>query len=363
MSFGIGNAFRVTVFGESHGRCVGAVVDGCPAGLELCEGDIQRELDLRKPGRAGASPRSEPDLVTIQSGLTGGRTNGGPIMMMVANKDVDSSWYDRNRGLLRPSHADYTAFVKYGGFHDQRGGGFFSGRMTAAMVMGGAVAKKLLAINGVDVVAHLVQAGSAIARANIPDAVLKKNLKESPIWCADLEASAAMVKEIEDARLHGDSVGGVVECRVRGLPPGVGEPIFDSVESIISHGLFSIPAVKGVEFGGGFSLSSKRGSEANDEYAVEDGRAVTLTNNSGGILGGISDGMPLVLRAAFKPTPSISKRQRSVDVSKMEETSIQIEGRHDPCVAVRAVPVVEGVVSACLADLMIRSQKIGRVNG
>ncbi len=363
MSFGIGSAFRVTVFGESHGRCVGAVVDGCPAGLELGEEDIQRELDRRKPGKGATSPRAEADLVTIQSGLTNGRTNGGPIMMMMLNKDVDSSWYDRNKGLIRPSHADYTAFVKYGGFNDWRGGGFFSGRMTAGMVMGGAVAKKLLVSNGVKVVAHLVQAGGVKAKSDLSDAAIEASLKESPIWCADKEASAPMAEAIESARLQGDSIGGIVECRVRGLPAGVGEPMFDSVESVISHGIFSIPAVKGVEFGGGFALSSKRGSEANDEFAIKNGKAVTLSNNSGGVLGGLTDGMPVVLRVAFKPTPSISKKQRSVDIFKMEEAVIKVEGRHDACIAVRAVPVVEAVVSASLADLMIRAHEIGRVNG
>ncbi len=362
MSFGMGRAFRMTVFGESHGSCIGAVVEGCPAGLELDAGDIQRELDRRRPGRDTASPRVERDLVRIESGITDGRTNGGPIMMIIRNEDTDSSWYAKNRNVPRPSHADYTAFVRYGGFNDWRGGGFFSGRMTAGMVMGGAVAKKLLSGNGVRAVAHLVQAGGV--RANdVSDAELEAQAAESPVWCADKSASALMIKAIEDARAQGDSIGGIVECRVFGLPAGIGEPVFSSVESMVSHAVFSIPAVKGIEFGGGFALSSKRGSEANDEFALDGGRIVTRSNNSGGILGGITNGMPVVLRVAFKPTPSIGKEQRSVDLSRMAETTIRVGGRHDPCIAVRAVPVVEAVVSASLADMMKKAHKIGKVEG
>jgi chorismate synthase len=363
MSFGIGSEFRMTVFGESHGRCIGVVVEGCPPGLEIGVDDIQWELDRRKPGREATSSRKERDLVRIESGLTNNRTNGGPIMMMISNEDTDSSWYDRNRMVPRPSHADYTAFVKYGGFNDWRGGGFFSGRITAGMVMGGAIAKKLLSRRGVKIIAHLVQVGDVRAKGEIPDAELEAKARESPIWCADKEVSALMSEELEKAKSENDSLGGAVECRVLGLPVGVGEPIFDSVESVISHGIFSIPAVKGIEFGGGFGLSSKRGSEANDEFAIEGGRIVTQSNNSGGILGGITNGMPIVLRVAFKPTPSIGKKQRSVDISTMKKKEIRVEGRHDPCIAVRAVPVVEAMVATCLADLMIRVHKIGRVEG
>ena len=359
MSFGIGSAFRITVFGESHGQCIGAVVEGCPAGLELGAADIQRELDRRRPGRGTASPRSESDTVIVESGITDGRTNGGPVMMMIRNEDTDSSWYAKNRNVPRPSHADYTAHVKYGGFNDWRGGGFFSGRITAGMVMGGAVAKKLLLRSGVRAVAHLIQAGGVKA-ASSPDEGLEARAAGSPVWCADARASKLMVKVIDDARAEGDSIGGIVECRVFGLPAGIGEPVFDSVESALSHAVFSIPAAKGIEFGGGFALSARRGSEANDEFALDGGRIVTLTNNSGGILGGITNGMPLILRVAFKPTPSIAKEQRSVDLSRMAETTIRVGGRHDPCVAVRAVPVVEAVVSASLADMLKKAHLIGK---
>lgn len=360
MSFGIGRSFRMTVFGESHGRCVGALVDGCPAGIELGAGDIQRELDRRRPGRAAASTRAERDIVVVESGVTDGRTNGGPIMAIIRNEDTDPSWYAKNRGVPRPSHADYTAHVKYGGFSDWRGGGFFSGRITAGMVMGGAVAKKLLSRSGVRAVAHLVQAG-AVKAGDVPDDGLDAMAAESPIWCADRRASEMMLKAIEEVRADGDSIGGIVECRIFGLPVGIGDPIFDSVESVLSHAVFSIPAVKGVEFGGGFPMSAMRGSEANDEFAIDGGRVVTRTNNSGGILGGITNGMPVVLRVAFKPTPSIGKEQRSVDLSRMEETTIRVGGRHDPCVAVRAVPVVEAVVSVGVADMIMNAHKIGSI--
>lgn len=363
MTFSLGKEFRITIFGESHGQCVGALIEGCPAGTPVSEGELQRELDRRRPGKGLGSPRKEEDRVQLIAGVFNGRANGGPIVAIIANRDVDSSWYERNRHIPRPGHADYTAFVKYAGMNDWRGGGFFSGRMTAGIVAAGAVAMKLLAAKGVRVIAHLVQMGGVRAEANVPDSDLESLASKDPVRCASSTASRLMLKELEKAAAEGDSLGGVVECRVLGLPPGIGEPVFDSVESVLSHGLFGIPAVKGIEFGGGFGLSGMRGSEANDEFCIRDGAVSTRTNNCGGILGGITDGMPVRMRIAFKPTPSISKAQRSVDLSKMEEAELRIEGRHDPCVAVRAVPVVEAIVAACLADLMIRSQKMARTGG
>lgn len=363
MTFTFGKEFRFTVFGESHGRCVGVVVEGCPAGLEISEAELQRELDRRRPGTGPVSARREEDAVRIMSGVTGGRANGGPIMALVSNVDVDSSWYERNRFLPRPGHADYTAFVKYGGFNDWRGGGFFSGRMTAGMVIAGAIAKSILSKKGARVFAHLIQLGSVRVEEDLGDEEVEAIATKSLIWCASEAASKRMINELAKAASEGDSLGGVVECRAVGIPAGIGEPIFDSLESVISHGLFSIPAVKGVEFGGGFGLSRMRGSEANDEFAVIGGKVLTKTNNSGGILGGISNGMPIVVRAAFKPTPSIAKAQRSVDLSKMEGAEIRVEGRHDPCVAVRGVPVVEAIVAASLADMMSMAHKISRVEG
>uniref|UniRef100_A0A7C3ERV6 Chorismate synthase n=1 Tax=Candidatus Methanomethylicus mesodigestus TaxID=1867258 RepID=A0A7C3ERV6_9CREN len=363
MTFSFGKDFKFTIFGESHGQCVGVVVEGCPAGLEISGGDIQRELERRRPGTGPVSTRHEGDAVRIMSGVTAGRANGGPIMALVSNVDVDSSWYERNRFLPRPGHADYTAFVKYGGFNDYRGGGFFSGRMTVGMVIAGAIAKKILSAEGVRIFAHLIQLGSVRVAENVGDEEVEAIAAKSPLWCASEVASQRMLDELAKAASDGDSLGGVVECRATGVPPGIGEPLFDSVESVVSHGLFSIPAVKGVEFGGGFSLSRMRGSEANDGFAIIGGKVLTKTNNSGGILGGISNGMPIVVRVIFKPTPSIAKTQRSVDLSKMEGAEIRVEGRHDPCVAVRGVPVVEGMVAVSLADLMSRAHKISRVEG
>lgn len=363
MTFSFGKDFRMTVFGESHGSCVGVIIDGCPAGTPITEEVVQRELDRRRPGSGLASPRKEEDSVRLMAGVFNGRANGGPIMALIMNKDADSSWYERNRLVPRPGHSDYTAHVKYAGYNDWRGGGFFSGRMTAAFVVAGAVAKRLLADEGVRVAAHVVRIGRAEAGASVPDRDLERLASLSPVWCADAEASKRMVEELEKAASEGDSLGGMVECIVTGVPAGVGEPLFDSVESILSHGLFSIPAVKGVEFGAGFRLSGMRGSEANDEYCTKNGAVSTRTNNCGGVLGGITDGMPVRLRVAFKPTPSIRRAQRSVDLSRMEEVEVRIEGRHDACVAVRAVPVVEAIVAACFTDLMIRAQKIGKPGG
>ncbi len=358
-SFSFGKGFRISIFGESHGNVVGALVEGCPAGLRLAESDVQRELDRRRPGQALTSPRREPDEVRILSGVFNGRANGGPISLVVKNEDVDSSWYEANRHIPRPGHADYAAYVKYGGFNDYRGGGFFSGRMTAGMVMAGAVAKTLLSQRGVQVMAHVVQIGRVAIDGPITDEQIARS-RDSPVRCADPEASKMMIEELERAAADRDSLGGAVECRVTNLPVGVGEPIFDSVESVVAHGIFSIPAVKAIEFGSGSRLCSMRGSEANDEFTVSGGRVSTKTNNCGGVIGGLTDGMPLVFRACIKPTPSIGKPQRSVNLKKMEETELSIAGRHDPCIAVRAVPVVEAMTAICIADLMIRSQDIPR---
>ncbi len=359
MSFGFGKEFRVTVFGESHGTCVGAVVEGCPAGLPLEEGDIQRELDRRKPGGRHSSARGEPDRIRLISGICGGRTNGGPITMLVENEDVDSSWYEENRHLPRPGHSDFPAYVKYGGMNDYRGGGFFSGRMTAPLVMGGAVAKRLLSTLGVKVIGHIVQIGRIRLLEQVSDQAIEAATLRGAI-CADTGTAREFEGEIDRVAKEGDSVGGVVECRVLNLPTGVGEPFFDSVESTIAHGVFSIPGVKGVEFGAGFGFASMRGSEANDTIVARDGKFETETNRSGGVQGGLTTGMPLLFRVAVKPTPSIRKEQRTVDMRTMQEATIKVGGRHDPCIAVRAVPVVEAVAAVCIADLMARDGKIPR---
>lgn len=351
----LGERFVTLSFGESHGRCVGAVVDGCPAGMPIDESDIQGLLDLRKPGQSViTTQRKEEDKVEIISGVFNGRTTGAPICMLIWNKDSDSRAYDTIKNIPRPGHADYPAMVKYAGFADYRGSGRFSGRLTATLVMGGAVARKLLRItHGIDTVAYTTEIGGIVA-----DGISSANIArryENDVRCPDPEAASKMKEAILQAKKDGDSLGGVIECITTGLPVGLGEPIFASLESEISKALFSIPAVKAVEFGSGFAGSRRRGSENNDVYYLEDGRISTRTNNSGGILGGLSNGMPLVVRTGFKPAASIAKDQQTLDVSKGDLTNLKVPGRHDPCVVPRAPPVVECVVSLVIADHAIRA--------
>jgi chorismate synthase len=351
----IGERFVVMSFGESHGRCVGMVVDGCPAGMPLNESDIQGQLDLRKPGQSVVTTqRKEEDKVEILSGVFNGHTTGAPICMLIWNKDSDSRPYELLKDIPRPGHADYPAAVKYGGFADYRGSGRFSGRLTATMVMGGAVAQKLLrSVLGIQTVAYTTEIGG-IKAANITSENIAKRY-ENEVRCPDPKAAEKMKDAILEARRDGDSLGGVIECTSSGLPVGLGEPIFSSLESDISRALFSIPAVKAVEFGSGFDGSKRRGSENNDLYFINNGKVVTKTNNSGGILGGLSNGMPIVVRVGFKPAASIAKSQETLDISKKATTKLAVPGRHDPCVVPRAPPVVECVVSMVLADHALRA--------
>ncbi len=358
----IGKALVLTCFGESHGKCVGAVIDGCPAGLPLKEEDVQIELNKRRPGLTAVStPRREEDRVEIISGVYKGYTTGAPICMIVKNRDVDSTPYRVVSIKPRPGHADYTARVKYGGYNDPRGGGRFSGRITVAYVMAGAIAKKILGLLGIEVLAHTVQIGNVKVEGDVPYESIRGNVYSNPVRCAVPEVAEKMIKEILEASREGDSVGGVVEAIALNVPAGLGEPIFDSLDSDIAKMLFNIPAVRGVEFGAGFKIASMKGSEANDPYAIRDGKIVTLTNNAGGILGGISNGMPILVRAAFKPTPSISKRQKTVNLETMSEDYIEFSGRHDPCIVPRAVPVVESCLAFVLADHAIRAGFIPRI--
>ncbi|HIQ30220.1 MAG TPA: chorismate synthase [Candidatus Caldiarchaeum subterraneum] len=360
----LGERFVVVSFGESHGRCVGVVIDGCPAGLEISEEDIQMELDRRRPGQSIlTTQRREQDRVEILSGVFNGRTTGAPICMLVWNRDVDSSPYLRILNKPRPGHADYVARVKYGGFNDWRGGGRFSARVTAGYVMAGAVAKKLLSKTlGIEVMAYTKEIGGVVA-GELPPEVIRERRYANDVRCPDEEAAKRMTELILKARGEGDSLGGVVECIALNVPVGLGEPVFSSLDSDLARVLFSIPAVKGVEFGAGFRASRMRGSEHNDPYVVRNGRVETLTNNSGGVVGGISNGMPIVVRAAFKPVSSIAKPQRTVDLEKMRETEIIIPGRHDPVVVPRAVPIVEAVVAITLADHAVRAGFIKNVVG
>lgn len=362
MSNSLGRWFRITSFGESHGRCVGVVVDGCPAGIPLESEDIQHELDRRRPGQSHVSTsRTEGDKVEILSGVFRGHTTGAPICMLVWNSDRDSSGYEERRWTPRPGHADWTAHVRYGGFNDYRGGGRFSGRITAGFVMAGAVAKKLLAsVLGVEVLAHSKEIGGVEARDVTADE-MRTNVEGNPVRCADPEAARLMEEAIKEAASEGDSVGGAVECITLNMPPGVGDPMFDTLEGDLAKALYAIPAVKAVEFGLGKEYVSVRGSSANDSYTIINGRISTETNNAGGILGGLSSGMPIRCLITFKPTPSIAKSQRTVDVSRMEETTIEVGGRHDPCIVPRAVPVVESMVSVVLADHALGAGLIPRV--
>ncbi len=347
----IGKRLVLTSFGESHGRCVGAVLDGCPAGLDLQEKDIQKMLDQRKPGQSAiTTQRKEGDVVEIISGVFQNHTTGAPITMLIWNKDHDSKAYDELKTKLRPGHSDYPAMVKYKKFNDYRGGGRFSGRLTATHVMGGAIARKLLKVTlGVETNSYTSQIGK-VKLNNQVSSKMFKSIYSNEVRCPDEKIAKKMKDAILAAKKKGDSLGGIIESITTNLPVGLGEPIFSSLESDISKAIFSIPSVKGVEFGSGFEGASKMGSENNDLYVVKNGKIITKTNNSGGILGGLSTGMPIIMRVAFKPASSISKKQTTVDAKTKKSTILQIKGRHDPCVVPRAPPVVDSLVALTLAD-------------
>jgi len=360
MENSIGKLFTITSFGESHGRCIGVVIDGCPAGLPVSEEDIQKEVDKRKPTSPIATTRAEEEKVEVLSGILDGHTTGAPVCLLIWNMDIDSTEYERVKSLPRPGHADYTAFVKYGGFNDYRGGGRFSGRITATFVMAGALAKKLLSRIGVEVLAHTVEIGGVKAATKGLDEI-RARVETNPLKCADTTAAEEMLRVVEQAKKEGDSVGGIIEGIALNMPVGLGEPVFDTLEGDLSKALFAIPAVKGVEFGSGFSAARKRGSENNDPFSIKDGKIVTTTNNAGGILGGISNGMPIVVRVAVKPTSSIAIKQDTVDIREMKNTTIEVKGRHDACIVPRAVPAVEAMTAVTLCDFAIRAGLIPEV--
>jgi len=351
----------MTCFGESHGKCVGVVIDGCPAGLQLSEQDIQEELDKRIPQSEIVSARIERDAVKILSGVFNGFTTGAPICALVWNKEAIPNEYELMKDTPRPGHADYPARMKYGGFNDYRGGGRFSGRITVAFIMAGAIAKKLLGLFGIEVLAYTIEIGDVKLQKIPMIEEIRENKYKSTVRCPDMTSAQAMEEAILEAKREGDSVGGVIECIALNVPLGVGEPLFDALDADIAKMLFNVPAVKGVEFGAGFKAAQLKGSENNDAYAIRDEKIVTLTNNAGGILGGISSGMPILVRVAIKPTPSISNDQKTVNLSRMEETQIRVKGRHDPCIIPKAVPVIESAVSIVLADHMLRAAIIPKV--
>ncbi len=362
----LGERFSITSFGESHGKCIGTIVDGCPAGLKLDESDIQPLLNLRRPGQSViTTQRKETDQVSILSGVFHGYTTGAPICLIIWNTDADSRSYDEIKNTPRPGHSDYPAYLKYGGFADYRGSGRFSGRLTATLVMGGAVALKILSkYLNIEIISYTQSIGNNICNTdNMSFDELSRKRYLNDVRCPDSEVAMKMKEDILVARKDGDSLGGIIECTTKGIPPGLGEPIFESIESELSKGLFSIPAVKGVEFGSGFTGSSLRGSQNNDTFYIEksSGKILTCTNNSGGILGGITNGMPLKIRIAFKPAASISMTQKTVNVEKGIETDLHVKGRHDPCVVPRAPPVVDSVVGIILLDHCIKCNLIPRV--
>lgn len=353
----LGKNLMITTIGESHGKRIGVIVDGCPSGVPVHLREIQAEVDRRRSRGGLTTGRREKDRVILISGIKKKRTTGEPIRMEIENKDVNSRVYEEMRNKPRPGHADYTARMKYKGLHDYRGGGIFSGRMTACYVMAGAIAKKLLALKGIKTLAHVVQVGKVKIDREISDEEIERNVYSSGVRCADPVIAKKMKVEILRAKEEGDSIGGVIEDRILGVPVGIGEPLFDSVESVLSHGMFSIPAVKGIEFGAGFRAAEMRGSEHNDPFTIRGGRVITSTNNAGGILGGLSNGMPIIFRVVVKPTSSIAKRQKTADLDQMKPAEIQVKGRHDPCIAIRAVPVVEAMAAICMADLLLEGEK------
>jgi chorismate synthase len=356
MSSSFGEYVRISIFGESHGEAIGVVLDNLPAGQAIDEEQLAVQMARRAPGRdLAATPRHEGDRVCIVSGLLHGKTTGAPLCGMIENTNTRSADYENLRILPRPGHADYTGAVRYHGANDVRGGGHFSGRLTAPLTFAGAICRQILSAQGVCIGAHALRIANVSDKAFDPvhiPADLLKRLSGEYFSLIDRTAETAMRQEIEAARKDADSVGGVVECAVTGLPAGLGSPMFYGVENVLSAILFGIPAVKGVEFGDGFGAAALHGSENNDVFAAKDGRVVTATNHCGGILGGITTGMPLIVRAAFKPTPSIGRQQSTVDLNTLQSEPLVVHGRHDPCIVPRAIPVVEAAVAVGLMNLM-----------
>ena len=342
-----GSKIKLSIFGESHGNAIGITIDGLPAGFSIDMDKIMMEMARRAPGKSSLStPRKESDIPEILSGYFEGKTTGTPLCAIIRNSNTKSKDYSKLKDVMRPGHADYTGAIRYKGFNDYRGGGHFSGRITAPLVFAGAICKQILEVKGIIVSAHINSIGKikdcSFLESDISDELLN-SFKEKELPLINTKLEDEMRQEILSARSSGDSIGGTIECAILGVSPGIGDPFFDSVESTLAHLMFSVPAVKGIEFGKGFDISKMRGSEANDEYYLENGNIKTKTNNNGGILGGITNGMPIIFNVAIKPTASIFKEQKAVNIITMEETTLCIEGRHDPCIVQRALPVIEAV--------------------
>lgn len=353
MSSSYGENLRVHIFGESHGSAVGVTVEGIPAGEAVDLAELQRFLDRRAPGRnAWSTPRKEADVPEFLSGLREGKTCGTPLTAILKSANTRSGDYDALRDVPRPGHADYTAWVKYGESRDSRGGGHFSGRLTAPLCVAGGICLQLLAREGITIISRVAAIGGVRDEGE-----LTASTAEKAFPTVSDSAGEAMRSAIAAARAEGDSLGGVIECAVLGLPAGLGDPMFDGMENRIAAAVFGVPAVKGIEFGAGFTAAGLRGSENNDAFSVENGRIITESNHCGGILGGITDGMPLTFRAAVKPTPSIARPQQSVDLNTGEIVPLTVTGRHDPCIVPRAVPCLEAAAAIAVYDALLARRK------
>lgn len=358
MGSSFGQLFHITTFGESHGGGVGVVIDGCPPRISLSEPDVQRELDRRRPGQSAVvSQRNEADRCEILSGVFEGQTLGTPIAIVVRNEDAQPEAYQEIATTFRPSHADFTYEAKYG-IRNWQGGGRASARETIGRVAAGAVARQVLAVlhPGLEFVTYVTQLHN-LAAGVAGGTVTREQVEASPVRCPDEVATEKMIRAIEQARADGDSLGGIIECVIRGVPPGLGEPVFDKLEADLAKAMLSLPATKGFEIGSGFAASTMKGSEHNDPFEIRDGEVRTTSNHSGGVQGGISNGESIIFRVAFKPTATIARRQRTVTATK-EETSLAARGRHDPCVLPRAVPMVEAMAALVLCDHALRQRAI-----
>lgn len=357
MSCNFGSKIKLTIFGQSHSQAIGCVLDGIPAGIKLDIDRIEAFMARRAPGKNTMSTaRAETDKPHVISGIVDGVTCGAPICAVIENSDMRSGDYEKLRTLPRPAHSDFAAYIKHNGFNDIRGGGNFSGRMTAPLCFAGAVCAQILESKGIHIGAHIASIGPVNDEKFDPVDISKEQLdcikaKALPVICD--EKGDGMAQAVASARAEGDSLGGTVECAVIGLPAGIGDPIFDGVENKISAAVFGIPAVKGIEFGSGFEGSKLKGSENNDAFYSDNGQIKTKTNNHGGILGGITSGMPVIFRCAFKPTPSIAKEQQTVNLETGENESLSVGGRHDPCIVQRAVPCIEAAAAVAIADFIL----------
>lgn len=348
-----GKNIQFTIFGESHGIAIGGVLSSLPSGVEIDFDAINYELKRRNHRASYSTPRAEADEYEILSGVYNGKTTGTALAFIIRNQDTKSGDYANLNNTPRPGHADYPASLRYDGFNDYRGGGHFSGRLTAPLVVAGAIAKQILKAKGIDIFAHILSIGSICGKSLADGAKTHElDIVRQKLFAANDDLEKAMMAEIEGYRKDGNSIGGIIECAISNMPVGIGEPFFESVESRLSSMLFSIPAVKGVEFGKGFEITKMSGFDANDSYRYVDGKIVTDTNNNGGLLGGITNGAPIIFKTAIKPTPSISMEQDTVDLEKEENTTLKIKGRHDTCIVPRAVPVIEAAASLVILDML-----------